>query len=89
MKDGEYELDDTHAFFYLCGVGIRERHNTNVHLAVIPRIGSVAAVGSVYGFTFMIRDAQAIQIKHLRHTCGRMLTRCGKSSKSTEAALNL
>lgn len=64
MKDGEYELDDTHAFFYLCGVGIRERHNTNVHLAVIPRIGSVAAVGSVYGVTFTIRDAQAIQIKH-------------------------
>jgi hypothetical protein len=64
MKDGEYELDDSHAFFYLCSVGIRERHHTNVHLAVTPRIGSVAAVGSIYGVRFTIQNAQSIPINH-------------------------
>lgn len=64
MKDGEYELDDSQRFFYLCGVGYRERHNTNVHLAVRPRAGSVAAVGSVYGVRFTIKNAHAIQIMH-------------------------
>lgn len=64
MKDGEYNLDDSHEFFYLCGVGYRERHNTNVHLAVTPSAGSVAAVGSVYGVRFTIQNALAIQIKH-------------------------
>lgn len=64
MIDGGYELDNSHELFYLCGVGFRERHNTNVHLAVRPRAGSVAAIGSVYGVRFTIRDAQAIPIKH-------------------------
>lgn len=64
MIDGKYDLDDSHELFYLCGVGIRERHNTNVHLAVRPRTGSVAAIGSMYGVRFTIHDAQAIPIKH-------------------------
>ena len=64
MIDGDYELDDTHELFYLCGVGYKERHNTNVHLAVRPRAGSVAAIGSVYGVSFTIQNAQAIPITH-------------------------
>ena len=64
MVDGEYELDDSYELFYQCGVGVRERHNTNVHLAVRPKYGSVAAAGSLYGVRFAIRGAQAIQIKH-------------------------
>jgi hypothetical protein len=35
---------------------------TNVHLAVRPRKGSIAAIGSVYGVRFVIEDAQAIPI---------------------------
>jgi hypothetical protein len=58
--------------FYLCGVGrdlsprvhpTGARNSTNVHLAVCPRKGSVAAIGSVYGTTFVIEDAQAIPIQ--------------------------
>ncbi|RZU41091.1 hypothetical protein BDD14_2586 [Edaphobacter modestus] len=64
MADGEYELDGRGEIFYLCGVGFKERHNTNVHLAVRPQIGSIAAIGSAYGVRFTIRDAQAIPIKH-------------------------
>jgi hypothetical protein len=72
MKDGSYELQDK--LFYLCGVGqdvserlhpLLARRFTNVHLAVFPRVGSVASVGSVYGITFTIRDAQAIPIEPL------------------------
>jgi hypothetical protein len=74
MKDGEYELSDDHRFLYLCGVGQRDSKRgrsdlaqriTNVHLAVRPRVGSVAAIGSVYGVSFIIRDAQAIPIEPL------------------------
>jgi hypothetical protein len=74
MKDGEYELSDDHRFLYLCGVGQRDSKRgrsdlaqriTNVHLAVRPRVGSVAAIGSVYGVSFIIRDAQAIPIESL------------------------
>lgn len=75
MSDGVYDLkDDCGDFFYLCGVGQPDsRHRgkdckrefTNVHLAVRPRIGSVAAIGSVYGVTFTIKDAQAVPIKPL------------------------
>jgi hypothetical protein len=64
MKNGGYDLDDSYELFYLCGVGFRERHNTNVHLAVRPKAGSVAAVGSVYGVRFTIQNAQAIPIRH-------------------------
>lgn len=64
MSDGSYDLDDSYELFYLCGVGIRERHKTNVHLAVRPKAGSVAAIGSVYGVRFTIQDAQAIPIEH-------------------------
>lgn len=64
MLDGDYVLDDSHGLFYLCGVGYKERHHTNVHLAVRPKKGSVAAIGSAYGVRFTIRDAQAIPIKH-------------------------
>jgi hypothetical protein len=72
MRDGEYELDDK--LFYLCGVGQKVSENlhphwarrfTNVHLAVRPRLGSVAAIGSVYGVIFTIRGAQAIPIEPL------------------------
>lgn len=74
MKDGEYPLSDDHGLFYLCGVGqpdsVRRgkelaRKVTNVHLAVRPRRGSVAAIGSVYGVTFTIQDAQVIPIDPL------------------------
>lgn len=64
MIDGVYHLDDTYQFFYLCGVGFEEKHNTNVHLAVRPKMGSVAAIGSAYGVRFTIWDAQAIPIQH-------------------------
>ncbi|WP_263381619.1 hypothetical protein [Granulicella arctica] len=72
MKDGEYELEDR--LFYLCGVGHAEskargltlnRKVTNVHLAVRPREGSVASIGSVYGVTFTIKGAHAIPIEPL------------------------
>jgi hypothetical protein len=75
MKDGSCELkDDVSDLFYLCGVGQPDskraganfnRKFTNVHLAVRPRTGSVASVGSVYGVTFTIKDAQAIPIQPL------------------------
>jgi hypothetical protein len=75
MKDGSYELkDDVSDLFYLCGVGQPDskraganfnRKFTNVHLAVRPRAGSVASIGSVYGVTFTIKDAQAIPIQPL------------------------
>jgi hypothetical protein len=64
MIDGVYDLDASYQFFYLCGVGFKQRHHTNVHLAVRPMTGSVAAVGSAYGVRFTIWDAQAIPIKH-------------------------
>ena len=75
MKDGTFELEDR--LFYLCGVGheLSERLHpdlirrmTNVHRAVCPRKGSVAAIGSVYGVTFLIKDAQAIAIETLPQT---------------------
>ena len=75
MRDGVYALRDDLEFFYLCGVGQRHtkkagplfaQKRTNVHLAVRPRAGSVAAVGSVYGASFVIRDAEAIPIVALR-----------------------
>jgi len=74
MKDGEYKLSDDHEFMYLCGVGKTDskraganfsRKMTNVHLAIRPRKGSVASIGSVYGVTFTIKDAQAIPIEPL------------------------
>jgi len=74
QENGEYPLSDTHGLFYLCGVGqpdsVRRGKDfaqkmTNVHLAVRPRQGSVAAIGSVYGVTFTIKDAQAIPIQPL------------------------
>ncbi len=70
--DGECILGDH--LFYLCGVGqnLSDKsrledwpRQTNVHLAVRPRKGSIAAIGSVYGVTFVIEDAQAIPI--MRH----------------------
>jgi hypothetical protein len=65
MVDGEYPLDDSFELFYLCGVGWNDRGNTNVHLAVRPRPGSVASTGSVYGVQFTITDAQSILIHYL------------------------
>jgi hypothetical protein len=70
MENGSFELHDD--LFYLCGVGrsLSEkvhpdfaRKSTNVHLAVRPRKGSVAAVGSVYGATFVIEGAEVIPIQ--------------------------
>jgi hypothetical protein len=67
MKNGSHQLRDE--LFYLCGVGRDHkskphltRRSTNIHLAVRPRKGSVAAIGSVYGATFVIEDAEAIAI---------------------------
>ena len=66
MKDGTYDLGDRSDLFYLCGVGQPDlkraelhllRRATNVHLAVRPLKGSVAAVGSVYGATFILKGA--------------------------------
>jgi hypothetical protein len=65
IVDGEYQLDPSYELFYLCGVGWTDRGNTNVHLAVTPRIDSVACVGSVYGVRFTITDAQAIPIRYI------------------------
>ena len=65
MVDGEYLLDSSFPLFYLCGVGWKDRGNTNVHLAVRPRLGSVACVGSVYGVQFTITNAQSILIHYL------------------------
>jgi hypothetical protein len=65
MVDGEYALESSFDIFYLCCVGWRDRANTNVHLAVRPRLGSVASTGSVYGVQFTISDAQAILIQYL------------------------
>ena len=70
MSNDHFELKDH--LFYLCGVGRSlskrvhpglARNSTNVHLAVYPRKGSTAAIGSVYGATFVIEDAVAISIK--------------------------
>lgn len=56
---------DRYSAYWLLGkTGYRERHNTNVHLAVRPSPGSVAAVGSAYGVRFSIQNAQAIPIQH-------------------------
>jgi hypothetical protein len=73
MTDGIYPLrTDLSDLFYLCGVGqpdtlrdgeVWKRKFTNVHLAVTPRQGSVASIGSVYGVTFTIIDAEAIPIQ--------------------------
>jgi hypothetical protein len=72
MDNGTVALKDE--LFYLCGVG-RDlslkvhpqfaRKSTNVHLAVRPRKGSIAAIGSVYGASFVIEDAEAITIRPL------------------------
>jgi len=74
MKDGTYDLENSSDLFYLCGVGQPDlkrveshlqRRATNVHLAVRPLAGSVASIGSVYGATFTLKDAQAIPIQPL------------------------
>lgn len=74
MKDGTYDLEDKYDLFYLCGVGQPDlkraephllRRATNVHLAVRPLKGSVAAIGSVYGVPFTLKNAQVIPIQPL------------------------
>ena len=66
MVSGDYPLRATGApYFYLCGVGRTEPGRTNVHLVVEPCPGAVASVGSVYGVTFIIRDARALRIDRL------------------------
>jgi hypothetical protein len=74
MRDGLYDLKDEFGLFYLCGVGQPDskrtdpgllRRSTNVHLAARPRLGSVAATGSVYGVSFVLKDAEAIPIQSL------------------------
>ena len=72
MVNGPVLLKDE--LFYLCAVG-RDlspkihpqsgRKSANVHLAVSPRKGSIAAIGSVYGASFVIEDAEAIAIRPL------------------------
>jgi hypothetical protein len=74
MRSDTYQLRDDLDLFYLCGVGKTNPKDpndpwalrrTNVHMAVMPRKGSVAAIGSVYGATFTIKDAEAIPIQPL------------------------
>jgi hypothetical protein len=74
MKDGLYDLKDEFGLFYLCGVGQPDtkrtdpgmlRQRTNVHLAARPQLGSTAAIGSVYGVGFVLKDAEAIPIQSL------------------------
>ena len=59
------ELSNDYDYFYLCALGHAPRRDTNVHLAVEPRPGSVASVGSLYGVTFTIYDAFAPRIDRL------------------------
>ena len=70
INDGSFELKDH--LFYLCGVGRSlsqnihpelARNSPNVHLAVYPRIGSTAAIASIYGAMFVIEDAATMPIK--------------------------
>lgn len=70
MPDGEMMLDQPMHYFYLFGMGRAPRRETNVHLAVRPLAGSVASVGSVYGVTFTIYDAQAIRVDRLQDGWG-------------------
>jgi len=74
MKDGAYPLGDGGDLFYLCGVGQKDtakteeewlQRHTNVHLAVRPKIGSVATIASKYGVVFTITDAEEIPIEAL------------------------
>jgi hypothetical protein len=73
MKNGPLPLRDE--LFYLCGVGYRTpspilqpqfaRRNTNIHLAVFPKKGSVASLKAANGATFVIEGAEAIAIPSL------------------------
>ena len=74
MQDGTYSLDAEHDLFYLCGVGQEDsasrgaewnREFTNIHLAVCPKLGSVATINSLYGVDFTITDAERIPIEPL------------------------
>jgi hypothetical protein len=71
MQDDTYPLDAEHDLFYLCGVGQKDsasrgaewnREFTNIHLAVRPKLGSVATINSLYGVSFTITDAERIPI---------------------------
>lgn len=59
------DLSNDYDYFYFCALGRAPRRATNVHLAVEPRPGSVASVGSLYGVTFTIYDAFAPRIDRL------------------------
>jgi hypothetical protein len=59
------ELSNDWPYFYLCGLGRAPRRDSNVHLAVSPRQGAVASVGSLYGVTFTIHDALALRVDRL------------------------
>jgi hypothetical protein len=67
MQDGSFDLLEPTGYFYLCGVasGPRtQRSKNNLHLAVKPKLGSVATIQSVYGPIFTIHDAEEICIQN-------------------------
>lgn len=65
IGDIDLELSNDWEYFYLFAMGRMPRRDTNVHLPVRSRPGSVASVGSVYGVTFTIYDAIAIRVDRL------------------------
>jgi hypothetical protein len=74
MQNGTFPLIAEHDLFYLCGVGQEDsmkrgsqwnREFTNIHLAVRPKLGSIATIESLYGVNFTITDAKKIPIECL------------------------
>ena len=65
IASGDYPLRGGFPYFYLFAMGHGYKRDTNVHLAVRPYPGAVASIGSMYGVTFTIRDAQAIRVDRL------------------------
>jgi hypothetical protein len=65
MGDDSFDLEPNSDYFYLFAMGRVPKDQTNVHLAVRHRPGSVASIGSAYGATFTIRDALALRVDRL------------------------
>ena len=65
MEDDSFYLESNSRYFYLFAMGRSPKHETNVHLVVEHRPGSVASIGSAYGATFTIRDALALRVDRL------------------------
>ena len=65
MTDGDYELATDFPYFYLFAMGRGDRSISNVHLPVRPHPGAVATIGSLYGVTFTLRNANALRVDRL------------------------